>query len=112
MRNRFVPWIATLAAVSLLGCGIVWAQADEDDDDDEPAAATSADPNPRFPWPAQFSVEGQSFTVYPPELERWDGDQLQGRAAIAVQADDDAKPTYGLAELTARVRVDAATQLA
>jgi hypothetical protein len=104
--------MATLAAVSMLGCGMVWAQADEDDDDDEPEAAASADVNPQFPWPAQFSVEGQSFTVYPPELERWDGDQLQGRAAVAVQADDDVKPTYGVAELTARVRVDAATQLA
>jgi hypothetical protein len=109
MRNRFVLWIATLVAVSMLGCGIVWAQADEDDDDDEP---TAADANPQFPWPAQFSVEGQSFTVYPPELERWNGDQLQARAAIAVQGDDDVKPTYGVAELTARVHVDAATQLA
>lgn len=113
--RRFAGWAAVLSAVCAMCCSPVWAQNDEDDDDDEDAAVESAAPasaSPQFPWPSQFSVDGQSFTVYPPELDRWDGGQLQGRAAVSVQSGGDAKPLYGVAELTARVQVDATNQIA
>jgi hypothetical protein len=111
MRNRLVWWLTALVAAGVLGCSPAWAQTDEDEDDAPDTAATPA-VNSQFPWPSQFSADGQSFTVYPPELDRWDGDQLQGRAAVSVQTGNDAKPLYGVAELAARVQVDQATQVA
>ena len=114
--RRFAGWLAALSAAGALCCSPVWAQSDEDDDDDEDVGVESVAPaasGPQFPWPSQFSADGQSFTVYPPELDRWEGNQLQGRAAVSVQSSgSDTKPLYGVAELTARVQVDATTQVA
>jgi hypothetical protein len=112
MRNRFNLYLAALAAACILGCGLASAQSDEDEEDAPEASTARGLPNQQFPWPSQFSADGQSFTLYPPELERWDGDTLQARGAVSVQAGSDSKPVYGVAELVARVEVDNASQLA
>ena len=61
-------WVAGWAAQQPAGQGV------------EPAAS----PTPL--WPRQFQAAGAAFTVYPPQLERWEGDRLEGRAAVAVEA--------------------------
>ena len=77
--------------------------------------ATSARPPPTtplspasFPWPSQFDEGGQAFTIYPPQLSRWQADRLEGQAAVAVQPSGADKPVFGVMWLSARTEVDSA----
>jgi hypothetical protein len=60
-------------------------------------------------WPYRFDVEGEAFTVYPPQLERWSGGRLEGRAAVAVQSQGADTPVFGIVSFTARTEVDEAS---
>ena len=95
--------IGALAALSL-AASAGWAQTDDEDDDAEDVAAAPASP---LPWPNQFSEGGQAFVIYPPQLDRWQGDQLEGRAAVSVQPTGQSKPEFGQVWLTARTQADA-----
>jgi hypothetical protein len=75
----------------------------------EAAAVSAPLPASPFPWPNQFSEGGQAFTVYPPQLDRWQGDRLEGQAAVAVQPAGADKPVFGVVWLSARTDVDSAT---
>ena len=61
------------------------------------------------PWPSQFTHDDATFTIYPPQLERWQGNQLAGRAAVSVQAKDAQSPVFGLLRLAGRTEVDGVT---
>jgi len=61
-----------------------------------------------FPWPNQFEDGGHAFTVYPPQLERWQADRLEGQAAVAVQPAGADRPVFGVVWLSARTEVDGA----
>ena len=67
--------------------------------------ASSLSPS-SFPWPNQFDEGGQAFTVYPPQLQRWQADRLEGQAAVAVQPVGADRPVFGLVWLSARTEVD------
>ena len=71
-------------------------------------SSSSATPN-AFPWPNQFTQDGVAFTVYPPQLDLWQGDQLDARAAVLVQPAGAQKPVFGIVWLSARTRVDDST---
>src|SRR5215470_1637860 len=73
----------------------------------EPAATAASELTPSFPWPYQFSDGGVSFTVYPPQLERWQAERLEGQAAVAVRAAGTDKPVFGVVSLSARTEADA-----
>jgi hypothetical protein len=62
-----------------------------------------------FPWPSQFSDSGQAFTVYPPQLDTWQGERLEARAAVAVLPAGADKPLFGQVWLSARTDVDSST---
>jgi hypothetical protein len=66
------------------------------------AAATPADPG----WPRTLSANGQTFTVYQPQLDSWDGFTLEAHVAVAVDAGADAPPIFGVVSLSARTLVD------
>src|SRR3954453_9720942 len=112
MRNRFMLCLTALAVACILGGSLAKAQSDDDEEDAPEASSAPAGVNEQFPWPSQFSADGQSFTLYPPELERWEGDTLHARGAVSVQFDSESKPVYGVAELVAHVEIDNASQLA
>ena len=112
MHRSLAVTFAALAAAGVICSAPLWAQSDQDDEELTIEPLEPAMANQQFPWPAQFSEDNQSFTVYPPELDRWEGDRLQGRAAVSVLSSGDAKPQYGVADITARVQVDPATQVA
>ena len=62
-------------------------------------------------WPRSFDVGDQLLQVYQPLIETWNGDQLSGRAAIAI-GPAKGSPTYGIAHFTARVAIDKPARLA
>lgn len=66
-------------------------------------------PSPSVPpWPAQFTQDGREFELYPPELDRWQGDRLDGRAAVSVQPVGADAPVFGALYWSARTREGAA----
>ncbi|MCK0208099.1 cytidine deaminase [Starkeya koreensis] len=87
-------------------------------------AGTSTALPPALAWPRSFDLGDKLLQVYQPLIEQWNGDQLSGRAAIAIgpkpadgasggaSTTPAAGPTYGLARFTARVAVDKPSKLA
>ena len=48
-----------------------------------PAAAQPGATN--APWPRESTEGGQTYTVYQPQIEKWDGTRLHARAAVSVE---------------------------
>lgn len=92
-----------LAATALSPVGltseVAWAQ-----DTAQPAAAQAAT-QPAPSWPKSYDVGTDTLQVYQPLIESWSGDQVSGRAAIAL-GPKDGTPVYGTARFSARVAVD------
>ena len=59
-----------------------------------------------LPWPRETTVDGQKITVYQPQLDSWNGDELKAYAAVSVLTGKADKPTYGVIWFTARTEVD------
>jgi hypothetical protein len=57
-------------------------------------------------WPRILAGDGQSFTVYQPQLDSWDGFTLEAHAAIAVESGGEQPPLFGVANFSARTLVD------
>lgn len=74
----------------------------------ERAGATEAGTH-ATPWPMQVSGTDNSFVVYPPQFFAWEGNRLQGQAAVSVQTQDSEQPGFGMLTLSARTTVDAAS---
>ena len=91
------------------GFGVSAAQTVDDQAAAKPAPVSSSGPASQFPWPNQFTQDGAAFTVHPPQLDRWQGDQLDGRAAVSVQPAGAQKPVFGIVWLSARTQVDSTT---
>jgi hypothetical protein len=56
-------------------------------------------------WPRDFDSAEQRIELYQPQVEVWQGNRIEGRAAFAVGAKS-ATPNYGVAHFTARAEVD------
>ncbi len=56
-------------------------------------------------WPKTYDVGTEVLQIYQPLIEAWNGDQVSGRAAIAL-GPKDGTPVYGTARFSARVAVD------
>jgi hypothetical protein len=57
-------------------------------------------------WPRVVPSGEDTFTVYQPQLESWEGNQLQGRFAISVLAPGGRDSAFGVATFSARTSVD------
>lgn len=64
----------------------------------QPAAAALA-------WPRNFDAASEHVELYQPQIETWEGNQMSGRAAVAVGAKD-GSPTYGVVHFTAMADID------
>jgi hypothetical protein len=74
-----------------------------------PAVATDSafdDPPPDTGWPRILSGGGQTFTVYQPQLESWDGFTLEARAAVVIETGGEQPPAFGVVSLSAHTLVD------
>lgn len=74
------------------------------------AKANATAPRASLQWPRQFDAAGQHIEVYQPQIERWEGNRLGGRAAVAVGPKDGA-PTYGVVQFSATADIDKPTGL-
>ena len=96
--------ILTLTLCALLAVPpSVWAQD---------ASGTSA-PGvaPDGTWPRRITSGDKTLTIYQPQLQKWDGNQLEGRAAVSVESQVNPTPSFGIVWFTARTEVDRQNRL-
>lgn len=70
--------------------------------------ATSLPPDP---WPRQVQVGDRTLLVYQPQVERWTGNQLAMRAAVAVKPAGKGEDAFGVIQAQARTQVDRVNRL-
>jgi hypothetical protein len=70
------------------------------------AAATQPAAVDPLAWPRQFQEGGNTFVVYQPQLQKWEGDRLEAQAAAAVTPAGKTEPSYGVIGLSARTDID------
>ncbi len=104
MRANWIVWAAAAMwcvapgckselAPAMLGDGAVTAEAG-----DAPPEALE--------WPRDIETPEVVVTIYAPQLESFEGNQLTGRAAVAVKPRDDREPVFGAVWFSARVETD------
>ncbi len=78
-----------------------------------PAAPSTTAPRsaiPADPWPRKLDLAGAAALVYQPQVNRWDGNRLDFRAAVALQPSGAQQETYGVVFASARTHVDRAAR--
>jgi len=79
---------------------------------DAPAPQPRTPPPPNLdPWPRQFNLENAAVLVYQPQVEKWEGNRLDLRAAVAAKASGSNAETFGVIWATARTEVNRATRM-
>jgi hypothetical protein len=57
-------------------------------------------------WPREIDRGEEKISVYQPQVDSWDGDEIHAYAALSVEAKASKKPRYGVIWFTARTEVD------
>ena len=57
-------------------------------------------------WPREIDHGQERISVYQPQVDSWDGDEIHAYAALSVEAKASKKPRYGVVWFTARTEVD------
>src|SRR5947207_15871204 len=94
LRSAMVS-AAFLAAALLGGLTNSFAQS--------PATAPAL---PADPWPRDISLSNAALLVYQPQVNKWDGNQIDFRAALAIKPTGAKEETFGVMFATARTQVD------
>jgi hypothetical protein len=63
------------------------------------------------PWPREATEGGRAFTVYQPQIEKWDGVRLHARAAVSVESAASPLQHFGVVWFSARADVDKVNRL-
>ncbi|HXX86069.1 MAG TPA: hypothetical protein VEN29_19090 [Casimicrobiaceae bacterium] len=61
---------------------------------------------PADPWPRDVSLSNAAVLVYQPQVNSWNGNQLDFRAAVAIKPTGAKDETFGVVFATARTEVD------
>lgn len=68
-------------------------------------AAQTSETQPEEGWPRSLSTSAGTFSIYQPEVDKWEGDQYQAHAAVSVKGSDD-RDVFGVIWIQARTHVD------
>ncbi len=90
-------------AAALLFPAFAAAQAGAAQPASPPAAASRL---PADPWPRKVDLSNASVLVYQPQINSWDGNRLDFRAAVAIQPVGAKQESFGVLFATARTQVD------
>ena len=61
---------------------------------------------PADPWPRTIALSNAAVVIYQPQVESWDGNQIQVRAAVSIKPAGAPAPSFGAVFATARTEVD------
>ncbi|MET0731666.1 MAG: hypothetical protein ABW054_01215, partial [Casimicrobiaceae bacterium] len=70
------------------------------------AAAAAATALPADPWPRVVDLTNAQVLVYQPQVNKWDNNRIDFRAALAIKADGAKDESFGVIFATARTQVD------
>jgi hypothetical protein len=106
VARRHAPFALALAAL-LCASAVATAQP-------TPAAAAApaapatapAAQLPADPWPRVVDLTNAQVLVYQPQVNKWDGNQIDFRAALAIKVTGAKDETFGVIFATARTQVD------
>ena len=102
-RRLFVAMSTSLYAIAvvalLLGVGPARSQTASTS---TPASAQI----PADPWPRDISISSAAVLIYQPQVNRWEGNQIDFRAALAIKPTGTKEETFGVVFATARTQVD------
>ncbi len=73
---------------------------------DDPGQSDSGEAAETEGWPREIESEGATFTVYQPQIESWDGHNLEAYAAIEAEIPETENPVYGAVFITAKTIID------
>ena len=62
-------------------------------------------------WPRKMVSGTNSFSVYQPQIEQWQGNRLEARAAVAITDGQSKQTAYGVLWFTARTEIDKINRL-
>jgi hypothetical protein len=74
------------------------------------AGAKSAHPSENG-WPRTFTGESGTFTIYPPQVDKWEGNLIDLYCAVEFKTGKDSAAKYGVVWLQARTEVDKVNHL-
>lgn len=62
-------------------------------------------------WPRKFMSGANSFSIYQPQIEQWQGNRFDARAAVAISEGQSKQTTYGVIWFAARTEIDKVNRL-
>lgn len=62
-------------------------------------------------WPRKFSANGKDITIYQPQVENWQGTNLEERAAVAIETKAAPEPVFGVIWIKSRTDIDKSQRL-
>jgi hypothetical protein len=74
----------------------------------QPPATTAAE---QLIWPREFDASGVKAVLFQPEIEKWDGVNIEMRSAVAITQYGSNAPVFGVFWTTARADIDKATRI-
>jgi len=101
MKSRLVLAVALAAAVAAIATPVAVAQG---------APKANATGIPADPWPRDISIPGAAVLVYQPQVNKWEGNRIDIRAALAIKPTGAKDETFGVLFATARTQVDKVTR--
>ncbi|RZT32405.1 carbohydrate-binding family V/XII [Cupriavidus agavae] len=104
-RSLLTPTLLALALAAVAAAPQAAAATADDGGKAKAARSASARKVTPLTWPRSYEVGGEHVELYQPEIEKWEGNQMSGRAAVGIGAKDGA-PTYGVARFSAQADID------
>ena len=65
---------------------------------------------PADPWPRDLSIGNAAVLVYQPQINSWNGNRIDFRAALAIKPSGAQEETFGVVFASARTQVDKVTR--
>ena len=71
-----------------------------------PAKPNAAPAIPADPWPRDISIPGAALLIYQPQVNKWQDNRIDFRAALAIKPTGATEEKFGVVFATARTQVD------
>ena len=105
MTRGVVRGLALVCAFTVTSMSVPLGAAAQPGQAPPPAQQVTPDP-----WPRTITVSGVKYSLYQPQLDKWDGYDLEAHAAVSVVAAGAKAPIFGVIEITAKTTVARASR--
>ena len=106
MSRRIARRCSLLVLAWLLACSASFAQKLPDAPSAQKAKQPASKPATDQGWPRTFVKAADTFTIYQPQVEKWDGNRIYLYSAVEVKNTTAKTSNYGVIWFNARTEVD------